>query len=112
MYPLSPCTCCTARRSRDCRARRSRACSTPCPGSAEKRSEYCPNCQAETVALGAAKLVPCSLGVAEILPLSPRRSRLYPPTPDSSGKPAGCAAPEDLERIAGLGPKKILIIPI
>ncbi len=27
-------------------------------------------------------------------------------TPDSRGKPAGCAAPEDLERIAGLGPKK------
>jgi len=26
-------------------------------------------------------------------------------TPDSSGKPAGCAAPEDLERIAGIGPK-------
>ena len=24
-------------------------------------------------------------------------------TPDSSGKPAGCAAPEDLERIAGIG---------
>ena len=27
-------------------------------------------------------------------------------TPDSSGKPAGCAAPEDLERIAGIGPKQ------
>ena len=31
--------------------------------------------------------------------------RLRSHTPDSSGKPAGCAAPEDLERIAGLGPK-------
>jgi hypothetical protein len=31
----------------------------------------------------------------------------YRHTPDSSGKPAGCAAPEDLERIAGLGPKKL-----
>ena len=27
-------------------------------------------------------------------------------TPDSSGKPAGCAAPEDLEWIAGIGPSK------
>ncbi len=27
-------------------------------------------------------------------------------TPDSSGKPAGCAAPEDLERIAGIGPQQ------
>ncbi len=27
-------------------------------------------------------------------------------TPDSSVKPAGCAAPEDLERIAGIGPKE------
>jgi predicted flap endonuclease-1-like 5' DNA nuclease len=25
---------------------------------------------------------------------------------DSSGKPAGCAASEDLERIAGIGPKQ------
>ncbi len=31
---------------------------------------------------------------------------MHPNTPDSSGKPAGCAAPEDLERIAGIGPKQ------
>ena len=39
--------------------------------------------------------------------LCPFVPRLRSHTPDSSGKPAGCAAPEDLERIAGLGPKKI-----
>jgi hypothetical protein len=27
-------------------------------------------------------------------------------TPDSSGKPAGCGAPEELERLAGIGPSK------
>ncbi len=31
---------------------------------------------------------------------------MHPNTPDSSGKPAGCAAPEDLERIAGKRARK------
>ncbi len=47
-----------------------------------------------------------SISVFEGSPIDNRCRYHHRHTPDSSGKPAGCAAPEDLERIAGLGPKK------
>jgi hypothetical protein len=47
-----------------------------------------------------------SISVFEGSPINNRCWYHHRHTPDSSGKPAGCAAPEDLERIAGLGPKK------
>ena len=47
-----------------------------------------------------------SISVFEGSPINNRCWYHHRHTPDSSGKPAGCAAPEDLERIAGLGPEK------
>ena len=38
--------------------------------------------------------------------LCPFVPRLRSHTPDSSGKPAGCAAPEDLERIDAIGVRR------